>query len=163
MTEELPPSCRRVADAATALGASIGIRVMDASTRTAADAASAVGCTVSQIVKSLIFRDPQTGEPLLFLVSGPNRLDEKLVSKALGIAIARADADFVREKTGYAIGGVPPFGHATPMRPFMDEDLMAHETVYAAAGTPLSLFAIAPDELARVTAARVMAVCRKTG
>ena len=163
MAEELPAACMKVAAAARELGTGIDIRVMASSTRTAEEAAASLGSSVAQIVKSLIFRKPATGEAVLFLVSGPNRLDEKLVSAALGIAIARADADFVREKTGFAIGGVPPFGHATPMACFMDEDLMTHETVYAAAGTPLSIFAIPPAELARVTSARVMAVCRKPG
>lgn len=152
--ETLPQACRRVRDAAAANGETIAIRVMPASTRTAEDAAAAVGCTTAQIVKSLIFRKGDA--PVLFLVSGANRLNEKKVAAALKEKVARADADWVRQVTGFAIGGIPPFGHATPLETWIDETLLAHDQVFAAAGTPNSLFAIVPSRLAELSRARAL-------
>lgn len=114
-------------------------------TRTALDAARAVGCTLGQIVKSLVF--VAAGNPVIALVSGSNRLDETRLGAAAGEPVTKADAEIVRTATGYAIGGVPPFGHATELPVFMDRDLLAHPVVWAAAGRPDSVFEIEPERL----------------
>jgi len=154
----LPRAARRVAEALAAAGAGAEIRIMPASTRTAAEAASACGCPVAAIVKSLVFRGAESGQAILVLTSGANRVAEARLGQRLGETLARADADFVRAATGFAIGGVPPLGHATRLRVVMDQDLMAHDPVWAAAGTPSAVFAIAPDTLRRLSDAEVMAV-----
>lgn len=148
----------RVERAAAALGLSIDIRDMDQSTRTAEDAAAACGVTVGQIVKSLVFVGAESGAPYLLLVSGVNRVNEKAMPARLGETLKRADPDYVRDLTGFAIGGVPPFGHAVPLRTFIDEDLLAFDEVWAAAGTPRAVFAVAPRELATAIGARPIAV-----
>lgn len=154
----LPEAAVRVADAARALGLDVTIREMPASTRTAEEAAAACGCTVARIAKSLVFRGRVTGTPFLLLVSGAHRVDETAVAAALGEPLARTDAADVRALTGYAIGGIPPFGHATALATFIDETLLGFETVWAAAGTPRCVFEIAPADLARAAAARPIAV-----
>ena len=125
-----------------------------AGTRTAADAAAAIGCDVAQIVKSLVFRK-RSGAALLVLVSGRNRVDEAKVGALVDEPISKADAAFVREVTGFAIGGVPPVGHAEPIDTVIDRDLLSLEELWAAAGTPQTVFPIAPEELVRVTGGRV--------
>jgi prolyl-tRNA editing enzyme YbaK/EbsC (Cys-tRNA(Pro) deacylase) len=127
------------------------------STRTAPEAAAAVGCELGAIVKSLVFRGARSGEPVLALVSGDRRADEARLADALGEPVERADADWVRQVTGYAIGGVPPIGHPAPVRTLMDGGLERFDVVWAAAGTPRTVFPIAPGELARVTSARPLA------
>ena len=124
-----------------------------AGTRTAADAAAAVGCDVGQIVKSLVFRCD--GEAVLALTSGANRVDTARLGSLLGGRITRADAEFVREATGYSIGGTPPFGHDRPLRAVADRALLGYETVWAAAGTPDTVFELTPDELLRASGATV--------
>ncbi len=126
-------------------------REFPAGTRTAQDAAAAIGCEVGQIVKSLVFRRPD-GTPLLVLCSGANRVDEG----ALGVE--KADAAFVREHTGAAIGGVPPFGHPEPLETVVDSDLMRFDVVWAAAGTPTSVFPIEAAHIVRLTGGRVETV-----
>ncbi len=146
------PTAQRVAAAAQALGLEITIKEFTETTRTAEDAARAVGCTVAQIVKSLLF--VVDGQPVMALVSGPNRLDEKKLAALCGVSrkkIGRAGADTVREATGYAIGGVPPFGHKTKLPVYIDRDFWLFEKIWAAAGTPHAVFAITPDDLARAT------------
>ena len=146
------PTAQKVADAARGLGLKIEIKEFEATTRTAQDAANAIGCTVAQIVKSLLF--VVDGRPVMTLVSGPNRLDEKKLAALCGVGkkkVKRADADVVREATGFAIGGVPPFGHFQQLPVYIDEDFWQFEVIWAAAGTPNAVFAIAPTELARVT------------
>ena len=155
---DLPASAKKVQDAARAIGLDIAVTEMAASTRTAEDAAAACGCAVVQIVKSLVFRGAANGNPYLILVSGSNRLNEKNVAAILGEALTLPDADYVREVTGFAIGGVPPFGHASPMQVFMDEDLLQFDTVWAAAGTPRAVFAVAPGALADAVGAWIMKV-----
>lgn len=158
--DDLHPTARRVADAAAAAGLDIGIAEFPAGTRTAEDAAAAVGCEVSRIVKSLVFA--VDGAPVLALVGGDARLDEGLLAEAAGGTVGRADADVVRAATGYAIGGVPPFGHATPLPTFVDEPLLRHPTVWAAAGTPRHVFEVDPAELVRIAGARVVPLSRPT-
>jgi prolyl-tRNA editing enzyme YbaK/EbsC (Cys-tRNA(Pro) deacylase) len=160
MIESTPPellaaSPRKVYDAARTLGLAIEICVMAQSTRTADEAAAACDCHVNQIVKSLIFRGRDSGGVLLFLVAGGNRLDEHLAASLVGESLERPDGRFVREATGFAIGGVPPFGHATTLKTSMDEDLFAHAIVWAAAGAPTAVFSIEPTRLRDATQARV--------
>jgi prolyl-tRNA editing enzyme YbaK/EbsC (Cys-tRNA(Pro) deacylase) len=155
---ELSPSAARVAAAARDLGLDVEVIERQATTRTAEDAAAACGCAVGQIVKSLIFRGRTTRTPYLLLVSGSNRVDEKAVAASIGEALKRTDADDVRALTGYAIGGVPPLGHAEPLTVFFDRDLLAFPTVWAAAGTPNAVFEVAPQALAEATGAKVIAV-----
>jgi prolyl-tRNA editing enzyme YbaK/EbsC (Cys-tRNA(Pro) deacylase) len=130
--------------------------MMSESTHTAKEAACAVGASVEAIVKSLVFR--VEGSPLLILVSGPNRVDTDLIGAHLGSPLQKADADMVKEASGYSIGGVPPFGHTTPMRCLMDEDLMALEVVWAAAGSPRAVFPIEPARLVELAGAELVRV-----
>jgi prolyl-tRNA editing enzyme YbaK/EbsC (Cys-tRNA(Pro) deacylase) len=146
-------SVQRVADALAQLGIHADIIEFLESTRTAEAAAAAVGCTVGQIVKSLVFM--VDGRPVLALVSGVNRVDTGLLAAVSGGQIARANADAVREATGFSIGGVPPVGHATPLNTYLDRDLLQYERVWAAAGTPNAVFAITPGDLQRITGATV--------
>ncbi len=128
------------------------------STRTAQEAADRAGCQLGQIVKSLIFKGKTSGKPILVLTSGVNRVDEKRISGYAGEAIGRADADFVRTVTGFAIGGVPPIGHAQKMETYLDEDLMAYETIWAAAGTPNAIFELQANDLQKMTDGKVVGV-----
>lgn len=130
------------------------VRRFPEGTRTAADAARAIGCEVGQIVKSLVF--VAAGDPVVALVSGANRLDEGRLGAVAGEPVAKADATTARAATGYAIGGVPPFGHATDVRVFMDRDLLAYEVVWAAAGRPDSVFEIEPARLRELSNATVV-------
>jgi len=155
-SRELPPSVLRVKAAGEALGLAIEPRLMPASTRTAEEAALACGCGVAQIVKSLLFSGAESGRTYLFLVSGPNRVDEKGAKAKIGEALRRPDADAVRAATGFSIGGVPPFGHATPSPVFIDEDLLGFALVFAAAGHPNAVFPIDPKALAQATGATVV-------
>jgi prolyl-tRNA editing enzyme YbaK/EbsC (Cys-tRNA(Pro) deacylase) len=136
-----------VQDALRSLGLPGDVRELDASTRTAPEAAAAVGCELGAIVKSLVFRGRTSGDPVLVLVSGDNRADEARVQAEVGEPIARADADWVRTVTGYAIGGIPPVGHPAPVRTVVDEDLLRFDEVWAAAGTPRAVFPVAPRAL----------------
>ncbi len=147
------PSAQKVAVAAQALGLDVEIVEFDETTRTAPEAAAAIGCEVAQIVKSLLFI--AGGQPIIALVSGANRLDEAKLAALRGISrkqVKRADADTARAATGFAIGGVPPFGHSSSLPVYIDEDLTRFSVVWAAAGTPFSVFAITPDDLIRATA-----------
>lgn len=149
---ELPASAQRVIDAAAYHGLTLEVVEYPDGTRTADDAAAAVGCEVGQIVKSLIFS--VDGELVLALTSGSNRVDTaKLTEAAGGAECGRADASQVREVTGFAIGGVPPFGHANPVRAFLDPALLRHEVVWAAAGTPRHVFPLSPADLLAATSA----------
>ena len=157
----MPPSdtagsVERVRAALAAAGHADSITEFPAGTRTAADAAAAVGCTVAQIAKSIVFR---AGErPVVIITSGANRVDPAKAEAALGVKLARADADWVREATGFAIGGVAPLGHRTPPLLLLDEDLLALDPVWAAAGSPSHVFRTSAAELRRMTGAAVAAV-----
>jgi Cys-tRNA(Pro) deacylase len=155
---ELPASAQKVQDAAQALGLDIAVRVMTEATRTAEEAASACGVTVGQIVKSLVFLGNESRKPYLLLVSGTNRVNEKGVARHLGEKLTRPDAEAVRALTGYAIGGIPPFGHDTPLATYIDADLLQHDVVWAAAGTPKAVFRVAPAQLRDATRATVIDV-----
>jgi prolyl-tRNA editing enzyme YbaK/EbsC (Cys-tRNA(Pro) deacylase) len=158
MAEELSAAARRVQDALTALGVACQVVELPASTRSAAEAAQAIGCRVEQIAKSLVFRGRTTNRPVLAIVSGANRVDEAQLGELIAEPVAKADADFVRRRTGYVIGGVPPVGHAEPMACVIDEDLLQYEEIWAAAGTPHAVFRLTPADLRRVTAGRVARV-----
>lgn len=155
---ELKEAARRVQQCAHDLGLDIAVRQMPGSTRTAEGAAAACGCGVGQIVKSLVFKGRVTGKPYLLLVSGSNRVDEKGVAAVIGEALTRPDAQFVRDITGYAIGGIPPLGHASPLATYFDRDLLQYDVVWAAAGTPEAVFCVAPAALADKTAATIISV-----
>ncbi len=155
MAKQPGGSVQRVRDALAAEGLASEVKELAASTRTAQEAAAAVGCGVAQIVKSLVFRGTSSGRAVLALVSGSNRASEALLSEVAGEPVARADADFVRERTGFAIGGVPPLGHLEAVTVVIDRDLMAFPVVWAAAGSPNAVFAVAPTDLQRVTGGRV--------
>ncbi len=145
----------RFAQAARARGLRLDVRHFPEGTRTAADAAAAIGCDVGQIVKSLIFFADD--EPVVALTSGSNRVDPvKLAAHAGTAAAHRATADEARAATGFAVGGMPPFGHARPLRAFFDRDLLVHEQIWAAAGTPQGVFALSPTELLRAATATVV-------
>ena len=153
-------SMERVAEAAKAAGLDIEIRRMGASTRTAEEAAAQCGCAVAQIVKSLVFRR-ESGDAVLVVASGSNRVDESKVAAILGEPIGKADADFVRAQTGFAIGGVPPAGHKQPVETIVDEDLLRYDEVWAAAGTPRDVFATTPQEIVSMTGGRVADVAER--
>jgi len=151
----LKPSARKVQDALRAAGFSNEVIELPDSARTAAEAAAAVGCEVAQIVKSLLFEARPSGRAVLVAASGSHRVDEKAVAAVLGEAIARASADFVRERTGFAIGGVPPIGHAQPVVSVVDEALLQYGRIWAAAGHPHAVFSLTPQELVRMTGGQV--------
>ncbi|MEL6289089.1 MAG: YbaK/EbsC family protein [Pseudomonadota bacterium] len=136
----------------------VEVTTHEATARTAAEAATTIGCSVAQIVKSLVFRGAVSGEPVLLLVSGANIVDADVVARAVGEPIERAEASWVRGVTGYAIGGIPPFGHARAIATWMDEALLDHLYVWAAAGAPDTTFRVIPDQLVEVTGAHVICV-----
>lgn len=154
----LSRSAKSVQEALTRHGVHARVVELPASTRTAIDAASAIGCTVAEIVKSLIFRTKESGKAVLVLASGVNRVSEKAIQKALGEEIVKADADFVREVTGFAIGGVPPIGHKEQIQTFIDEDLLQFKEVWAAAGTPNAVFNLPSDRLVELTKGRAISI-----
>jgi prolyl-tRNA editing enzyme YbaK/EbsC (Cys-tRNA(Pro) deacylase) len=154
----LSPSAKRVQDALQALGMSLQVVELPASTRSAAEAAAAVGCTLGQIVKSLVFRSLDSDRPVLVETSGSNRVNEGQLRALVCEMIGKADADFVRQRTGFVIGGVPPVGHTEKLLTFIDQDLMQYTEIWAAAGTPNAVFRLTPDELVRITGGEVVRV-----
>lgn len=154
----LSSSAARVQKALNDKGVDLKVVELTDSTRTADDAAQAVGCHVGQIAKSLIFRLKKSDVPLLVVTSGQNRVDTKKVAKLVGEKLGRADADYVREHTGYAIGGIPPLGHLNPIRTIMDQDLLEFDRIWAAAGTPHALFELTPEILKEITGADIQDV-----
>ena len=148
-------SARRVQEALAARGFAFDVKEFPESTRTSAEAAAAIGCAVGEIAKSLVFRGAESGEAVLIIASGANRVDSAKAEALLGEAIGRADADFVRAATGFAIGGVPPLGHDRPLVTLIDEDLLAFEVIWAAAGTPNAVFRLSPSDLSDLTGGRI--------
>ncbi|MCZ2260140.1 YbaK/EbsC family protein [Sporosarcina sp. G11-34] len=140
------------------LGHANEIKKLTDSARTAQEAADALGCEIAQIAKSIVFRLKSTGEPLLVVASGINRINEKSMAQQLNDKLGKADADFVRESTGFVIGGVPPLGHKNPVRTLIDEDLFQYETIWAAAGHPKVVFQLTPNELEKMTNGQVISV-----
>lgn len=158
MDSKLTPAAQRVQNALGEVGVECVVREMPDTTRSALDAAQAIGCQVGQIVKSLVFRGKSSGRPFLFLVSGANRVDEKKAALLLGEAVEKADADFVRQETGFSIGGVPPLGHVKTLTTLIDEDLMGYDEIWAAAGTPNAVFRLTAEELVKISRGRVARV-----
>jgi prolyl-tRNA editing enzyme YbaK/EbsC (Cys-tRNA(Pro) deacylase) len=160
MAGELTATAQRVQDALAALGVASQVMELPASTRTAAEAAQAIGCRVEQIAKSLAFRGLSSDRPILAIVSGANRVDEERLGELIAEGVAKADADYVRQRTGYSIGGVPPVGQLESLVCLIDEDLFQYDTIWAAAGTPRAVFRLTPAELQRITEGRVVSVKR---
>jgi Cys-tRNA(Pro) deacylase len=154
----LSPSAQKIQDLLNSLGYDYTVIEHAESTRTAQEAAERAGCELGQIVKSLIFKGRETNKPILVLTSGANRVDEKRLSRYAGEAVSRADADFVRAVTGFAIGGVPPIGHAQKMETYLDEDFLQFQTVWAAAGTPNAIFELKTEDLQKMTGGRIVRI-----
>ena len=152
------PSVQRVQEALTAFGGEHRAIELAESARTAADAAQALGCRVGQIVKSLVFRGRRTGRAILVTASGANRVDESRIAVLVTEPVEKGDAAFVRARTGFAIGGVAPVGHAEPLTTLIDADLFTWEEIWAAAGHPNTVFRLSPADLARMTGGRVVGV-----
>jgi prolyl-tRNA editing enzyme YbaK/EbsC (Cys-tRNA(Pro) deacylase) len=154
----LSPSAQKIQDQLKSLGYEYTVIEHAESTRTAQEAADRAGCELGQIVKSLIFRGKDSAKPILVLTSGANRVDEKRISEYAGEAIGRADADFVRNVTGFAIGGVPPIGHIQNLETYIDEDFLHYPTIWAAAGTPNAIFELKTGDLQKMTGGNVVRV-----
>jgi len=155
---ELSSSAKKVQEVLKVLGLELQVVELQETTRTSADAARAVGCEVGQIAKSLVFRGQRTQRPILVIASGSNRVNEKRVGELISEPLGKADADFVRQRTGFVIGGVPPVGHAEKLEVFIDEDLLRYSEIWAAAGTPNAVFRLTPSDLVRMTEGRVIGI-----
>ncbi len=154
----LSSSAKKVQEAMQQLGFQNRVVELPATTRSAADAAHAIGCKVEQIAKSIVFRTRNTNRPVLVIASGVNRVNEKKIGDLLSEPLGKADADFVRKTTGFVIGGVPPIGHLQKMEIFIDEDLLTHDEIWAAAGTPNAVFGLLPADLVKMTGGRVTSI-----
>ncbi len=155
MSTELKASAQRVQAALHERGFTNQVIELPGSTRSAAEAAAAIGCTVSQIAKSLLFQGATSGRALLVIASGSNRVDEQRAAALFGEPLHKPKADFVREQTGFVIGGVPPIGHNQPLSTLIDEDLLQYEEIWAAAGHPHAVFKLTPAELVAMTGGQV--------
>lgn len=147
------PTALRTARLLAEAGIEAQVVEFDRPTRTSAEAAEAIGCSVAEIAKSIVFRGKESGLAVIVVASGDNRVSETKVAAQVGESLGRADADFVRAATGYAIGGVAPLGHAGPVKLLLDEDLQRFERIWAAAGTPFSVFPLSPGQLLQLTGA----------
>jgi len=152
------PSVQRVQEALAAAGGDHTVVALEQSARTSAQAASAVGCQVDQIAKSLVFRGARSQRAVLVIASGANRVDEAKLAALIAEPVGRADPDFVRQRTGFAIGGVAPVAHAEPLTILIDEDLLRWPEIWAAAGHPNTVFKLTPADLVRITGGRVAEV-----
>ncbi len=148
----------RLRQALAGLGRTFEVIEFDASTRSSADAAAAIGCDVAQIAKSLVFRARPSDRPVLVVASGAHRVDVAKVAAALGETLGRADPAYVRDKTGFVIGGVPPIAHATQPTTFIDRDLMGFAEIWASAGTPHAVFRLTPADLVEITGGTVLEI-----
>ena len=158
MSDTLSTSARKVQQALEARGLACQVVEMAKTTRSAKDAARAMGCRVEQIVKSLVFRGKESRKAFLIVVSGVNRLNEEKFAELVCEPVEMPDADFVREKTGFAIGGVPPIAHTNPLEIFIDEDLLNYAEIWAAAGTPRAVFKLTPSDLQKITGGQVVKI-----
>ena len=154
----LSSSAQKIQDLLIELGYEYTVIEHVESTRTAQEAADRAGCLLGQIVKSLIFKGKDSHKPILVLTSGVNRVDEKRITEYAGEHIVRADADFVRAVTGFAIGGVPPIGHTQTMETYLDEDFLQYATIWAAAGTPNAIFELRTEDLQKMAGGMVVRV-----
>jgi len=158
MSSQLSTSVQKVQNALQSLGMTLHVVEMPDSTRTAVEAAQAVGCQLGQIVKSLVFKAKRSERPILVVASGANRVNERAIEALIGEPLGKADADFVRQRTGFVIGGVPPVGHTERLETFIDEDLLQFEEIWAAAGTPNAVFRLSPGDLVKMTGGRVIKI-----
>lgn len=154
MASNLSDSAKRVQNFLSAKGFSFEVKELSGLTRTAKEAADSVGCEVSQIAKSIVFRDKETNLPVLVIASGSNRVDLAKIEKSTGLKLGKADGNYVKERVGYAIGGVPPAGHNEPLETILDPDLKKYEVIWAAAGTPFAVFQMKPADLESLTNGR---------
>jgi len=151
----LKASSKRVQEALNPFNLSLKVIEFSELTRTSEEAAKAIGCEVGQIAKTLIFKGKISGRAICVIASGKNRVDEKKIVQWIGEALEKPDALFVLEKTGFAIGGVPPLGYELDCKPFIDEDLMQYAEIWAAAGTPNSVFCLSPENLVQITKGQI--------
>ena len=158
MEQTLKASAQKVQNILRSMGYSSQVVELSDSTRTAQEAAQAIGCQVAQIVKSLVFTTSTTHKPILVVASGSNRVNEKHLGTLVGEPIKKASADFVRQHTGFAVGGVAPVGHPEPLLTFVDEDLFQYDHIWAAAGTPFTVFQLTPQELQQMTNGQVVSI-----
>ena len=158
MSETFSPSVQKVRDALKALGFPNEVMELQSTTRTSAEAAQAVGCRVEQIAKSIVFQGKDSHKPILVVASGPNRVNEKRIAEFISEPLGKAAADYVRKKTGFVIGGVPPVGHLEKFEVFIGEDLLQYNEIWAAAGTPNALFKLTPSDLIKMTGGRVVSI-----
>jgi prolyl-tRNA editing enzyme YbaK/EbsC (Cys-tRNA(Pro) deacylase) len=158
MKEDLSRSARRIQDILASLGTDFEVVELPSSTRTAKEAAAAIGCSVAQIAKSILFRTVKDKKPVMVIASGANRVNEAGIAEFVGEPVEKADAGYVRDKTGFVIGGVPPVGHVTPIYTIIDEDLLKLREIWAAAGTPNSVFKLSPDRLLEMTSGVVKSI-----
>lgn len=158
MSTILKKSAEKVQAVLNSYGFELNVVEFPDSTRTAQEAANAIGCTVSQIAKSLIFIGKSSQKPILIIASGTNRVNEKAIKERIGEKLDKADAEFVLEHTGYAIGGIPPVGHKNSITTFVDEDLLQHQEIWAAAGTPHAVFKLTPAILKEITKGTIISV-----
>lgn len=152
----LSPSAQKVQQALNAIGMQLDVVELPDLTRTSVEAAQAIGCQVGQIAKSIIFRALASQRPIMVIASGPNRVNEKVIETLIGEAIGKADADFVRQRTGFVIGGVPPVGHTEQIETFIDTSLLQYPEIWAAAGTPHAVFRLTPADLMRMTGGKLV-------
>jgi len=152
----LSSSAQKVQQALNAIGMQLEVVELPDSTRTSSEAAQAIGCQVGQIAKSIIFRALASQRPIMVIASGPNRVNEKVIETLIGEAIGKADADFVRQRTGFVIGGVPPVGHTEQIETFIDNSLLQYPEIWAAAGTPHAVFRLTPADLLRMTGGKLV-------
>ena len=158
MSTALSPSVQKVQDTLKSLGFSNDVVELQSTTRTSADAARAVGCRVEQIAKSILFQGGNSHKSILVIASGPNRVNEKKIAEVIAEPVGKADADTVRRKTGFVIGGVPPIGHLEKPEVFIDEDLLQYDEIWAAAGSPHAVFRLTPSDLIKMTGGRVISI-----
>lgn len=154
----LSPSAQKIQSLLNELGFDYTVIEHAESTRTAQEAANRAGCELGQIVKSLIFKGRDSGKPILILASGPNRVNEKRIAEYAGEPVVKPDADFVRAVTGFAIGGVPPIGHAQKMESYLDEDFLQYASIWAAAGTPNAIFELKTEDLQKMTNGKIVSI-----
>lgn len=155
---ELSASALKVQQALNERGIKLQVVELPASTRTAVEAAQAVGCQLGQIIKSIVFKAKRSERPILVIASGSNRIDEKRIETLIDEPLGKADADFVRQHTGYVIGGVPPVGLAEKIITFIDEDLLQYKSLWAAAGTPNAVFQLSPEDLQVISDGKVTTI-----
>lgn len=151
MNAELSNSAQRVQEYLHARGFSFQVKELPDSTRTAQEAADTIGCNLGQIAKSLVFKDKNSDRPILVIASGINRVSVDKIQNSENLTLSKAKGKFIKEKVGYAIGGIPPVGHNEPLCTYLDVDLQNYETIWAAAGTPFAVFNLKPDDLSTLT------------